>query len=130
MYLYEQYYCIVHPVLPCDFFPDCADQFTRTYGEFFTFNIPIQAEYLEFTPLHSEEEPTLLWNRTNPYDYKGGKLQMSSDIGGITSVTQSDNGFYDLRKKDNTLLSRKQLKVEGDDRNIAGVACLFDYIFI
>lgn len=129
MYLFEQYYCIVHPVLLCAF-PDCADEFVRTYGEFFTFNVPIEAEYLEFTPLYSEEEPELLWNRTNPRDYKGGKVRMASDDGWIESVTQSDSGFYDLRKKDNTLLSRKQLIVEGDDWNRADVACLSDYILL
>lgn len=114
MFLYEQYYSIVHPVLLCAF-PDCADEFTRTYGEFYTFNVPLQAEYLEYTPLYSEEEPKLLWNRTNRHAYKGGRVQMNSNVVGITAVTQSDNGFYDWRKKDNTLLSRKRLKVEGDD---------------
>lgn len=126
--LCEQHSCIVHPVLLWAF-PDCAEDFTRTYGEFFTFKVPTEAEYLEFTPLHSEEESQLLWNRTNPHAYKGSKVVMSSDVVGISEVIPSDNGFYDLRKKDNTLLSRRRLIVEGDDRNIADVACLSEYIF-
>lgn len=51
---------------------------------------------------------------------------MKWDVWEITTLTQADSGYYNLRKKDNTLLSRKLLTVEGDDRNLVDAACVSD----
>lgn len=51
---------------------------------------------------------------------------MKRDVGGINTLTQEDSGYYDLRKKDNALLSRTLLRVKGDDRNSKEAAHLPD----
>lgn len=92
----------------------------------YSLNVPRQAEYLEFTPLHSVDQTKVLWNRTNPQTYKGGRVKVKWNIAEITTLTKADSGHYNLRKKDNTLLSRKLLTVEGDDRNLVDSACVSD----
>lgn len=43
----------------------------------------------------------------------------------VQSLTQLDNGYYNLRRKDNTLLTRKKLQVEGNGIKLD----LFLYVF-
>lgn len=44
-----------------------------------------------------------------------GKVQMKWNVIDVFNLTQADEGYYNLRRKDNTLVNRKKLKVEGND---------------
>lgn len=44
-----------------------------------------------------------------------GKVQMKWNIIDIFNLTHADEGYYNLRRKDNTLVNRKKLKVEGNE---------------
>lgn len=94
-------------------FSDCADKITLHYGGYYSFNIPRQAEYLEFTPHHSAEQ-SILWNRTNPRTNKESRVKIKWNTGKIDGIIPQDSGYYNLRKNDNTLLSRTLLTVKGD----------------
>lgn len=94
---------------------DCADKITRTYWHSLSFEVPRDAQYLEFTPLGGSET-TVLWNRTWS-QVKKDKVQMKWNVIDVFYLTQADNGYYNLRKKDNTLLKRKKLQVEGNETN-------------
>lgn len=90
----------------------CADDVTRTYWHALSINVPRDAHYLEFTPL-SGGEATVLWNRTGS-QAKKDKVQFKWNVIDVFYLTQADNGYYNLRKKDNTLMKRKRLQVEGN----------------
>ncbi|XP_073343485.1 uncharacterized protein [Pagrus major] len=90
---------------------DCATEITNTYGARHTFSIPSQAEYLEFTPLNTDQTK-VLWDRNDPQVSKGGRRKMKPGGWEIISLTTDDSGYYNFRKKDNTLLSRIRLTVE------------------
>lgn len=49
---------------------------------------------------------------------------MNWNIIDIFNLTQADEGFYNLRRKDDTLVRRKKLKVEGNE--IAESMFVFD----
>lgn len=95
---------------------ECADETMKYYGESYTFDINARTEYVEFKPLHSSDEPAVLWNRTNSKTHKG-RLQFKWDQGKMASITPADAGYYNLRRKDNSLVSRKLLIVEGEYSN-------------
>lgn len=44
-----------------------------------------------------------------------GKVLANWGIVDIVNLTQADEGYYNFRRKDNTLVNRKKLKVEGND---------------
>lgn len=94
---------------------DCADEIKGIYGESISIYAPTDAQYLEFTKLASKET-TVVWNRTDP-KVRRSNVQMTWNNIDITGLTHADNGHYNLRKKDNTLLSRKKLKVQGNEVN-------------
>ncbi|XP_033488369.2 uncharacterized protein LOC117260523 isoform X1 [Epinephelus lanceolatus] len=91
---------------------DCAEKETRYYGERFSYHIPREAAFLEFTPLDSEDQPKVLWNHTNRHTNRGGRGQVKRNVWEIMNVNQGDMGHYNFRRKDNTLLSRIQLTVQ------------------
>ncbi|KAM7000283.1 uncharacterized protein LKV04_005209 [Tautogolabrus adspersus] len=94
----------------------CAVEVRRIYGERYYLDVPQQAEILEFTPSSSHRYtlPKVLWNRTDPQTAKGGRGQKKRDSWEIIQLTQKDNSYYNVRKKDGSLLSRTLLKVEED----------------
>ncbi|KAA8588968.1 hypothetical protein FQN60_010313, partial [Etheostoma spectabile] len=96
---------------------ECAYKRYRNYGRPYSNTVPRQTEFVEFTPLHDEDLPAVLWNRTNPQGNKGSRWQMKGSIWEITSVSQADSGYYNFRKKDNTLLSRICLTVKENNRH-------------
>lgn len=101
------YLCLIYALV------DCADEITRTYWHGFSIDVPRDAQYLEFIPLDGRE-PTVLWNRTGSL-VKKDKVQIKWNVIDVFSLTQADNGYYNLRKKDNTLLKRQKLQVEGNE---------------
>lgn len=44
-----------------------------------------------------------------------GKVQMNWNVIDVLNLTQANEGYYNLRRKDNTLVKRKKLKVEGNE---------------
>ncbi|XP_071373467.1 uncharacterized protein [Centroberyx affinis] len=90
---------------------DCSDKDSRNYGAMYSCSISRRADFLEFTPLHSLDQPRILWNRTDPQASRGGRGQVDRSVWEMMKVTQADNGYYNFRKKDNTLVSRKKLTV-------------------
>lgn len=101
---------------------DCAEKITKYYGDIYGSTLPKGTEFVEFTPLHLRDQPQVVWNGTNLQ--KKGKIRMFFSYLEIFRVTQADNGYYNFRKKDNTLLSRILLIVQGDGRNCGAVRCM------
>ncbi|XP_070818907.1 uncharacterized protein [Chaetodon trifascialis] len=95
---------------------DCAEDVIRNYNGVYKCEVPRQTEYVEFTPHHNLDETKIMWNRTDPHTNRRGKAQVRYNTLEIARLTQSDNGYYNFRRKDNTLLSRKQLTVEENKR--------------
>lgn len=95
---------------------DCADETMKVYGASYTFRIQPQTEYVEFEPLHSSEELMVLWNRSDSQVHKD-RLHVKWNKAKITHITQANAGYYNLRRKDNSLLARELLKVEGEYSN-------------
>ncbi|XP_041800145.1 uncharacterized protein LOC121611590 [Chelmon rostratus] len=95
---------------------DCVDEIRRNYGDAYRHDVPRQAEYLEFTPLRALDQTKVLWNRTDPQTNRRGRGPVKRNMLEIIGLTQADSGYYNFRKKDNTLLSRILLAVEGTYR--------------
>lgn len=90
---------------------DCAEEIHRTYWNSFSIDVPREAQYLEFISLHGQTD--VLWNRTGS-QVKNDKVQIKRSVIGVFYLTQADNGYYNLRKKDHTLLRRQKLEVKGN----------------
>lgn len=91
---------------------ECAEDIDRSYWQSFSIDVPREAQYLEFISLHGQTD--VLWNRTGS-QVKKDKVGMKRNVINIFHLTQADNGYYNLRKNDHTLLRRKKLEVEGND---------------
>ncbi|XP_030252204.1 uncharacterized protein LOC115568766 isoform X2 [Sparus aurata] len=90
---------------------DCSEKKIKTFGETYTLDVSRRVEYLEFTPLHTNQT-TVLWNRSNSEASKRGRGGMTSRGWEIICLAPADSGHYNFRKKDNSLLSRIRLTVE------------------
>lgn len=101
---------------------DCARKVTRTYRHAYTIDLPTTAEFLEYTLDYDSVETKVLWNRSDPQSFKGDRGKMTSRGWDFITLTQEDNGYYCLRKKDKTLLDRIRLTVEGNVRDVIGAA--------
>ncbi|XP_042274981.1 uncharacterized protein LOC121901943 isoform X1 [Thunnus maccoyii] len=91
---------------------ECAEQVVRSYNGRYSHNVPRGAEFLEFTPIFRLDQPRVLWNRTDPQTNTGGRGHVKRNVWEISELTQTDNGFYNFRKKDKTLKSRIKLIVQ------------------
>lgn len=93
---------------------ECAEDIDRTYWQSFSIDVPREAQYLEFISLHGQTD--VLWNRTGS-QVKKDKVRMKRNVIDIFHLTQANNGYYNLRKNDHTLLRRKKLEVEANQLN-------------
>eukprot|EP00064_Thunnus_orientalis_P020819 superscaffoldBa00005948_g20967 len=91
---------------------ECAEQVVRSYNGRYSYNVPREAEFLEFTPIFRLDQSRVLWNRTDPQTNTGGRGHVKRNVWEISELTQADNGFYNFRKKDKTLKSRIKLIVQ------------------
>ncbi|XP_053180112.1 uncharacterized protein LOC128363195 isoform X3 [Scomber japonicus] len=92
---------------------DCAEEVERSLYSMYSGHIPREAELLEFISIpRIRDKPHVLWNRTNPRTRKGSRVLVQGDSWKITKLVESDSGFYNIRKKDNTLISRIKLTVK------------------
>lgn len=81
-----------------------------------SYRLPSQTHYVEYTSPHNEDETLILWNLTNPQSEKR-KGDVKNNFWTISGVTQADNGYYNFRKKEGTLPSRVLLTVKGKTRS-------------
>ncbi|KAF6714854.1 hypothetical protein FQA47_013563 [Oryzias melastigma] len=91
---------------------DCSKYVELFYGQEMMHIVPSNADLLEFTPLHRLDQPQLLWERTNPFRNYGGRRRVSGGLFRIYKITQEDNGYYNFRKKDKSVVSRIHLNVQ------------------
>lgn len=84
-------------------------------------NVPSNAELLEFTPFHGLEEPQVLWERENPQNHSRTRRKVSENVFIISKVTQEDNGDYNFRQEDSSLVKQLRLSVKGDAGRIMKV---------
>ncbi|KAM3612856.1 uncharacterized protein V6R79_015636 [Siganus canaliculatus] len=93
---------------------DCAQGVSRMYGNTYMYKIPRQADFIEYIPSKPEAPQMVLWNRTDPQINIGSRLKVKDDVAKINSVTQADNGHYNFRKADRSLVTRIHLTVQED----------------
>ncbi|XP_036069905.1 uncharacterized protein wu:fc21g02 isoform X1 [Oryzias melastigma] len=91
---------------------DCTTNISLFYGEELVHNVPSNAELLEFTPVHGVEEPQLLWERENPQNHSRTRRKVSENVFIISKVTQEDNGDYNFRQEDSSLVKQLRLSVK------------------
>ncbi|XP_034037616.1 uncharacterized protein LOC117520378 isoform X3 [Thalassophryne amazonica] len=90
---------------------DCSEEILKTYGEDLYYDISRQSEFLEFTPTRSLDQPKVLWNQTSTQSRKTDRVWVRFNSWEMIKLSQADNGYYNFRRKDNTLLSRIKLTV-------------------
>lgn len=75
---------------------------------------------MEFASSDNKKEVMVVWRRgsQNP---PGARVKMKWNEGAIEDLTHLDNGYYNLRKGDNTLIWRTHLTVEGNERRLVDV---------
>lgn len=102
---------------------ECAETVKKNYGEVYAFNVPSEANILEFASINNKTNVKVVWNRTraNGAHTEGSRVIMSWVSGRIQDLTQLDSGYYNLRKTDNSLIWRTLLTVEGDEGRLVDV---------
>ncbi|XP_057706465.1 uncharacterized protein LOC130924130 isoform X2 [Corythoichthys intestinalis] len=95
---------------------ECADGAHRYYHATYRINIPSHAEILEFSKI-DQPELVILWNRSNSQTDGASRSRMKHNSWEISKVTQADSGYYNVRQKNYTLLSRKKLTVTEHTKN-------------
>ncbi|XP_051810623.1 uncharacterized protein LOC110965024 isoform X2 [Acanthochromis polyacanthus] len=96
---------------------DCAEEVETYYGETRSLSLPEKAEILESAPLNSLNPPVVLWNRINPQVKRVRRGQVDQNFWQVENGPQSEDGFYNIGQKDNTLLSRTHRNVKEDVRH-------------
>lgn len=99
---------------------ECAERVKKYYGEEFSPYFSLKAKFLEFASINNKTNVKVLWNASDVYT-ESSRVTISWLIGRINDVTQLDNGYYNLRKEDNSLIWRKLLIVEGDEGRLVDV---------
>lgn len=92
---------------------DCAQEVTKYYGDEYIFDVSREADILEFASIHSKRNLKVVWSRSSVQTQER-QVKISWFTAKIRDLTQVDSGYYNLRKKDNTLLWRRLLTVKGD----------------
>lgn len=111
----QKYWCKCKPPLcqPLSVHVECAQEVTKDYGDEYIFDVSREAEILEFASIHNKRDVKVLWSRSGVQGQQG-RVKISLSTARIRDLTQVDNGYYNLRKKDSTLIWRRLLTVKGD----------------
>ncbi|XP_077466331.1 uncharacterized protein LOC144082791 isoform X2 [Stigmatopora argus] len=90
---------------------ECADDVQMLYHHKYRLNLPSHAEIVEFYKIEpAADQAVTLWNRSDPQSSSRGQV---NEYGWeMSDLTQADNGYYNIRKKDHTLLMRKKITVQ------------------
>ncbi|XP_076021057.1 uncharacterized protein LOC143011921 [Genypterus blacodes] len=89
---------------------DCSETFTFYYGQTLSRSVTNRAEYIEFTPIHQVDKTVVLWNRAVPHTRSRGTMR--NNVWEMNQLTQSDNGHYNIRRRDNSLFKRWKITIE------------------
>lgn len=102
---------------------ECAQTVKKYYGDVYAFNVPLEAKIMEFASINNKTNVKVVWNRTRASGAhtEGSRFIMSGVSGRFQDLTQLDNGYYNLRKTDNSLIRRTLLTVEGDEGRLVDV---------
>lgn len=92
---------------------ECAQEVTKYYGDEYIFDVPREADILEFASIYTKRNVKVVWNRSSAQTHQK-RVKISWSTARIRDLTQVDNGYYNLRKKDSTLIWRRLLTVKGD----------------
>lgn len=92
---------------------ECAQEVPKYYGDEYIFDVPREAEILEFASIDNKSNGKVVWSRSSAQTQQR-RVKISWSTARIRDLTQADSGYYNLRKKDNTLIWRRLLKVKGD----------------
>lgn len=105
----------------------CREPEIKPYGEYISWKIPNEAEYLEFSEYRPKDpvKPVVLWNRT---DLSLGRGRVRKDRYEIENLKQQDNGYYRFRGSKNQLLKWQQLQVIEHRQNYESEEG--DYVYI
>ncbi|XP_008418420.1 uncharacterized protein LOC103471298 [Poecilia reticulata] len=95
---------------------DCAEKIIKDYMDEWSYWVPSETHYVEYTSPHNEEETVILWNLTNPLS-KQTRGDVKDNYWTISGVTQADNGYYNFRKREATLRRRVLLTVKENTRS-------------
>ncbi|KAK7922781.1 hypothetical protein WMY93_009683 [Mugilogobius chulae] len=95
---------------------DCASADTKYYGEVFSWIIPYDAQYLEFSQVLPEGplKPVTYWNRSLASVKRG---QVNHDYFEIHNLKQKDSGYYRFRRYGNRLIKWKRIRVEANHKH-------------
>ncbi|XP_054647035.1 uncharacterized protein LOC129189438 isoform X2 [Dunckerocampus dactyliophorus] len=91
---------------------ECAEDAQRYYNGLYRINLPYNVDILEFTPMGKPDQTRILWNRTSTQTSTAGRGQLKKNSWEVSEVRPKDNGYYNLREKSQTLVSRKKLTVK------------------
>lgn len=95
---------------------DCWEEFIFNYGETFNRYVTSATEYVEFTPNYKKSKMVVIWKRTGRHNSRG---TVQDSEWNMRTLTQSDNGYYNARRKDKSVLRRWKITVEGDGTSAA-----------
>ncbi|XP_029963547.1 uncharacterized protein LOC115400026 isoform X2 [Salarias fasciatus] len=91
---------------------DCAQEITMEYWDSFQYRVRPEVDFVEFTRLHNLKNSSILWNRKNREMYAGSRGAIKDNLWNLPYLTQKDDGYYNFREKNNTLVSRILLNVK------------------
>lgn len=88
---------------------NCRSIVKKLCGSFIKWQIPYDAEYLEFSGPDVLAPPAILWNRTSRSSIRG---EVSGSDYEIKALTQRDSGYYRFRSSKDELLKWDQIVVD------------------
>lgn len=93
---------------------NCRSVVKKLCGDVIFWNMPYDAEYLEFSGPDVNAPPTILWNRTTRSSIRG---KVSGSLYQIKDLTQRDSGYYRFRGPNDKLQKFEQIVVEANSRS-------------
>ncbi|XP_077588875.1 uncharacterized protein LOC144207334 isoform X2 [Stigmatopora nigra] len=95
---------------------ECGGVEETHYHHTFRLKIPSDSEMVEFYKSEpAAEQAVTLWNRSDPQSSSRGRMKESEWQ--MSDLTQADNGYYNVRKKDGTLLARTKITVQAHTKS-------------
>ena len=95
-------------------FPDCQDTQESSYGDLFSWTIPSNVAYIEFSRILSSgyiREPVVLWNRSDTSSSRGTLKRNHYEI---PVLKQKHSGYYRCYGPNGDLLQWKKVNVKGE----------------
>lgn len=93
---------------------NCRSVVQKLCGGVVFWNVPADAEYLEFSGPDVDSPPSILWNRSSRSSVRGA---LSGALYQIQDLTQRDSGYYRFRGRDDLLLKFDTIQVKVNTRS-------------